>query len=168
MHPMQVCLCEMFITTDFPISPILPLTGPGIPDGCLIEPQGEKWKWTVLNLLNVSSTFCSLKRSFLKTVHFYSELSGEAWKGIVAEVRSSRKMSSSLKYSTAGGLYLDSPVIPDCPDGPDRRTILVGKRINGQKMRLNLKRLMKTIKKVIIRFDVTMVLISTNTTRKQI
>ena len=32
MHPMQVCLCEMFMTTDFPISPILPLTGPGIPD----------------------------------------------------------------------------------------------------------------------------------------
>ena len=77
-------------------------------------------------------------------------------------------MNSSLKYSTAGGLYLDSSVIPDCLDGPDRRTILVGRSMNGQKMRLKLKRLMKTIKKVIIRFDVTMVLISTNTTRKQI
>ena len=162
---MQVCLCEMFMTTDFPISPILPLTGPGIPDGCLIEPQGEKWKWAVLILFYVSSSFCSLERSFSKTVHFYSQLSGEPWKGIVAEVRSSRKMSSSLKYSTAGGLCLDSPVIPDCPD---QRMILVGKSMNGQKMRLNLKRLMKTIKKVIIRFDVTIVLISTNTTRKQI
>ena len=77
-------------------------------------------------------------------------------------------MSSSLKYSTAGGLYLDSPVNLDHLDSQDLRTILVEKPMNGQKMRLNLKRLMKTIKKVIIRFDVTMVLISTNTTRKQI
>ena len=74
-------------------------------------------------------------------------------------------MSSSLKYSTDGGLYLDSPMNSD---SPDQRTILMGKSMNGQKMRLSLKRLMKTIKKVIIRFDVTMVLISTNTTRKQI
>ena len=81
-------------------------------------------------------------------------------------------MSSSLKYSTAGGLYLERPLNPD---RPDERTIavgrsiwLVGKAMNGQKMRLNLKRLMKTIKKVIIRFDVTRPFISSNTTRKQI
>ena len=35
MHPIPVYLCEMFMTTDFPISPILPLTGPGISDDFL-------------------------------------------------------------------------------------------------------------------------------------